>query len=268
MCYNPVCYVPAAFGFEVIDPTMKRIPLDLDDLVRRYRSGTSEKALAEHLQTSRPVIRRRLLEAGISPRNRSAAELMKWSQMSAHKRNAQVAAAHEATRGRPIKLSAKLKGAATRERLCLGTAPMEFKVADALRARGLETVPQQAIGPYNCDLGAFPVAVEIFCGNWHWHGRHMRRSPERIRYILNAGWHLLMIRFAPRERFTDTAADYVVAYVQESRCNPAAVREYRVIQGAGELLTGGSLDDDEFTIKPALRRGLHRARRDDQTTPR
>ena len=127
--------------------------------------------------------------------------------------------------------------------------------ANFLLIEASQPTPQHAIGPYNCDLGAYPVAVEIFGGNWHWSGRHLLRSPERFRYILNAGWHILVLHITRRCPVTIEIADYVAAYVDETRRDPARRREYRVVGRAGELLTAGSVDDDEITIIPTFTSG-------------
>ena len=240
--------------------TVRRHPhrhsLPVQEMARAYVSGLSENALAERYGVDRNVVRRRLIEAGASIRGRSEAEALKWSRMSTAVRKRQVAAAHQAARGRRHTLAEKMLRASVVQAKGLHRSPSEDALGDMLRARGIETIAQQAIGPYNCDLGAAPVAVEVFGGEWHWNGRHLLRTPRRFRYIMKAGWHLLIVHVTPR-RFplTEATADYVAAYVKRMRRQPTARREYRVIRATGELEAAGGVDDEKIAIIPALTLG-------------
>jgi hypothetical protein len=234
----------------------KRVSVPDEEIIRRYKSGESENALAKAYGVNRWVIRLRLIETDTPIRGRHAAEKLKWSRMSAGKRKAQVAAAHKATRGRIPTEEERCKGAQTRQEHQAHVSQTEMELGAMLAARGIRAIPQLAIGRYNCDLGASPVAVEIFGGEWHWCGSHMRRTPERLRYILNAGWHVLMVKIEARRRpLTEATADYVAAYIKKMRRKPSARREYRVIRGAGELLAAGGVDDDEISIVSAFASG-------------
>lgn len=229
---------------------MKRIPLDIDYIVEEYLAGKSEYALANELGVSRNVIRTRLLEADIEPRSHSEAGLVRAAQMTPAERMAQAAAAHEAATGRPKTFEEQCLAALTRQHNRVGISRNERRLAKMLSRRNIIVVPQEAIGPYNCDLGAYPIAVEVYGGNWHWHGHHLERVPERFRYILNAGWHILVVADTQSFPLTEDTADYVAAYIQAARSDPTLRREYRVVWGAGEFTTSGSLDDDEISIEP------------------
>jgi uncharacterized protein (DUF433 family) len=233
----------------------KRLDVPVIELLSRYRAGESEKALSEALGVSRPAIRRRLLEAGITPRDGSASMYLRMAGTTPEQRADLSRAAHDAVRGKRQSDAHRCAIATTRQRLQSGTSPGEMALAEMLAARGIPTVPQQAIGPYNCDLGAYPVAVEVFGGSWHWSGRHILRAPERFRYILNASWDILAVKIEVRRHpLTSATADYVAAYIESARRDPARRREYRVIRGAGETLTAGSADDDDLTLIAALHR--------------
>ena len=235
---------------------MKRLQFDIENLIDAYRDGESMKTISDRIGISRQVIIGRFAERGIHLRGRSEAESLKWSQMSIEHRRSQVAAAHEATRNVPISLEARFARARAVERRAVIKSINEFNLIIMLRERGIEVIPQQAIGPYNCDIGAAPVAVEIFGGNWHWSGRHMQRTPDRFHYILNAGWNTLVVKIETRRYpLVIEAADYVAAYIERIRRDPTGRCEYRVIRGAGETITSGSVDDDEITIIPTLTRG-------------
>lgn len=235
-----------------------RHSLPVDTLVSLYASGISENALAARYGVSRPVIRRRLAEAHVTIRDPLAANRLMMRGRSGEENRRNTEAAHRASRGRHPSLEERMKVARGRQRTGAGASPTEGRLAAMLLDRGIATIAQQAIGPYNCDLGAAPVAVEIFGGDWHWHGRHLLRTPERFRYILNAGWHIIVIHVTIRRHpLTAEAADDVAAFIQQARRDPAARREYRMIRGTGEFVTAGSFDDDPSAIIPTLRRSKH-----------
>lgn len=227
---------------------MKRIALDTNDLVERYNGGESENALSKRYEVSRTVVRRNLVIAGAHIRNQSESESVKWARMTAKQRAVQVSAAHDAARGRIHTEAEKVKRAKRVEELRLHVSESERTLAAMLNERGIDTRPQQAIGIYNCDLGAFPVDIEIWGGNWHWSGEHMERTPRRIHHILNTGWHVLIVNVTKRFPLTDETADYIAAYVKRARRNPSAPREYRVIRSSGQVLASGGAESDHFTI--------------------
>ena len=159
-------------------------------IIRSYRQGMSVLALAIRYGVSRPVISRVLRHANISERSQSEAERVKWSRMTLRQRRRQMAAAHKATRGRHPTMAEQCRRALTVQAKGLHISKAETHLRMMLERRRLHPIPQQAIGPYNCDLGLAPVAVEVFGGQWHWSGPHLLRTPERFRHILNAGWHI------------------------------------------------------------------------------
>lgn len=227
----------------------KRITLDLDELIHLYCNGMSEKALADHYGVSRTAIRHRLIAQDIPRRGQSEAEIVKWQQMSPQKRQTQVAAAHAATLGHPVP---PMRGHRIAETLqARGRMnPTEALLQHLLAARGISTCPQQAIGPYNCDLGAPPVAVECWGGEWHFSGAHARREPQRLRYFFNAGWHAIYIVISIRFPLLARATDDIAAFIEMARSRPSMRREYRMIGGTGELLACGSEDDKHFPLIP------------------
>lgn len=245
--------------------TRWKIAVDDSRVRALYESGESVKSIAASLEVAREVVRKALVREGVHIRGHREAGVLKWSQYTTVQRRAIMSAPHAAVHGKPASMSRKIALARTIEARQLHRSPSEIVLQGMLEARGIHTLPQQAIGPYNCDLGASPVAVEVFGGNWHWHGRHLLVAPERFRYILNAGWHILAVRVTGGRRsepLTDETADYIAAFIQHARRNPALRREYRVIRGTGELIAAGGGDDDEITIIPALRRRSNASRGD------
>jgi len=227
-----------------------RLALPVCEIVALYRTGLSENALAKCFGVSRRAIAARLTAAGVVRRTQSEAERIKWSQMTPTQRRRQIRAAHAAKRGRAVSLETKCKHAITVEKRLLNISPKEIELRHMLLRRGIEVVPQKAIGPYNCDLAAAPVAVEVYGGNWHWYGRHLARTEQRFRYLLDAGWFVYVMVVNQSFPLTGAGADHLVAYIQQVRRNKAARTEYRVVWGAGEFVVSGSADDEHITIIP------------------
>lgn len=225
-----------------------------DSIVARYTSGESCKSIADSFWFDRPTVIRILTDAGISVRGRSEAECVKWSRMTGEQRAAQVSSAHQSVRGMKRGLDELCKRAQSHESSRVRDTAFERHVIDSLSERGVtDIIPQKAIGPYNCDIAAGPVAVEVFSGYWHWHGRHFARTEERFRYIMDAGYDIIVMAISKSHPFTPAVADYFASEVQKARSNPPGVRQYRVIWGAGEFETGGRLDDDHFSIEPPFK---------------
>lgn len=237
-----------------IEPTGVRIDLPTDKIISLYEGGSSENALADKFGVSRNVIRRHLVENGIHIRTQSEAEALKWSQMSEEERKAQVEAAHEAATGREHTFEELCKRAKTRERNASEdyghVSDYEVELRSMLSDRGINTTIQKAIGPYNCDLAASPVAVEVYGGHWHWTGDHLARVDKRFRYILNRGWFIYVIPVTKSYPLTGAVADHVVSYINRIRRNEPSVCEYRVVWGAGKFVTAGSAEDDNISIVP------------------
>ncbi|HXG70686.1 MAG TPA: hypothetical protein VNJ04_08760 [Gemmatimonadaceae bacterium] len=252
MSYNAVANIPTQFSLQIEDFMPPRKHLNTQQLIRDYRAGKSELQIAKDLGVSRAVIRTRLIENAIEPRNRSAAELLKWSRMNRTQRAAQVSAAHAASRGSQYPLTGMERRARTVERLGLHVSEIERRLACQLVANGLDVIHQQAVGPYNCDLGAAPVAVEVFGGNWHFTGRHLARTPKRFRYLMESGWHVLVVHVSNHAPLHPHLPNYIAAYVEAARRNPAMRREYRVVRGAGETIAAGSVEDKNISIEWAL----------------
>lgn len=232
----------------------RRIPLPEDEICARYTAGDSPAILAAAFGVSVMPILRILRERGVQMRSGSESNIIRAQRLTPEQRQQNAAAAHAAKRGRPNAMEALDRAAVTRQARMSGRmSQTEVTIASMLRERGIDSVPQVAIGPYNCDIGAAPVAVEIFGGKWHWHGAHIARSPQRIRHILDAGWHMLAIRIAPvGDPLTEATADYVAAYIQQARSDPSAIRQYRVVRSNGDLIAAGSAQDDDLSIVNAF----------------
>lgn len=98
-----------------------------------------------------------------------------------------------------------------------------------LSDRGIKTIPQKAIGSYNCDLAAFPVVVEVF-GDLALDGSASARAEESTTSF-NQGWSVLMVADTDSFPITNEVADYIASYIEKARTDPAFACEYRVIWG-------------------------------------
>lgn len=226
-----------------------------DDMVAElYTSGLSENAVSKRLGIARTAVRRRLIESGVHIRSQSESETLKWSTMTDEQRAAQTEAAHKATKGRKATFDELCKRAQTCEALGKHGSTYERDVHAMLAARGIDTVPQRAIGPYNCDLAAGSVAVEVWGGHWHWFGYHRRVAEKRFRYIMDHGWCILVLCINKSYPLTAAVADYLAAEIKRLHRHPPDVCQYRMIWGPGQFTTGGRADSDEFTIEPPFAR--------------
>jgi len=239
---------------------LARLPLPIDEIAASYLSGVSEKALADRYGVSRNVIAARLRAAGVSRRTLWEAEQLVHAKRTPEQYRRYVQAAHAAVRGSTRSFEELCMRACTRERKQLHASPQELRLQALLAAQGVRMISQKAIGPYNADLGAFPVAVEVFGGNWHAYGRHATRFADRTRYILDQGWNLVIVWTNNRKRrdeaipISAVAADYIAAFFQESSSDPTIRSQYRVIWGDGQPVPTSGLDLDDIALVPSRRR--------------
>ncbi len=225
---------------------------EIPALYARYVAGESSVDIARSVGCHSAVLRLVFRRAGLAIRSESDAHRTEASRRTATERAARAAAAHDACRGKRQSRGHREKIAVTKERLLSHVGPEEKRVIALLRSRGISAAPQRAFGPYNVDvLAGETVAVEIFGGHWHATGRHLARHSKRVRYLLDAGLHLVVIWIdgAHGDRWI-RGLDEVVALTELARGDPAARRQYRVVWCDGEVVT--RLDDQahDFPAKP------------------
>lgn len=239
-------------------PGSRRIDPPDQKFVNRYLGGESENALASSYGVSRTAMQRWLREAGVERRGVEESQALQRATLTPEERRRKVAAAHDAVRGRPQTEEFRQRVAAGRERVGYGgrSSPGTEVLSELLTERGVEHVREKAVGRYNVDLAfsGVPIAVEVLGGNWHGSKPiHARRTP----YILDRGWVLVFVWDLKRCKIGPAAADYLITLAEEARRDPSLVGQYRVIRGDGELVAGGSVDDDEFPLVPPSVRGLN-----------
>lgn len=228
------------------------------NIVADYLAGMPEYAIARQYGVARNVVRRWLTEAGVQIRGRSEAGQTRQDQLTPEQRSANAAAAHAAVRGVRRSEESCAKTAIARQRAGYGGRPGQGHEAfcSMLEDRGAEYVRELAVGRYNVDvaLSAYPVAVEVLGGNWHSHKAiHRVRTP----YILDRGWNLVFVWDLKRCQISAEAADYVIAFAEQTRIDPPVIGQYRVIRGDGELFAAGHADDDDFPLVRPSVRGLN-----------
>jgi very-short-patch-repair endonuclease len=225
--------------------------VSIAEIISLFSNGIGVNGISERFGVSRAAVGNILKDQGIALRNRSQQQFARMKNATPEQIKALTKSAHDAVRGTKKSRSSQEEFAQTKEARGSGiSSPAEYALASMLKDRGIETVRQKAIGIYNCDLASGTVAVEVFGGNWHWHGNHLARTEKRFNEIMNSGWNILAIAVNASSPLTDAVADYVAAYIQEVGRNPPVTCEYRVIWRAGEFSTGGRLNDENFSIEP------------------
>lgn len=224
--------------------------IDEDKAIAMYADGIGIKGVADALHCSRTKIANVLKKHGVHIRNASEQQQARMDRSTPEQIKHLTAKAHAATAGRKVSIETKRQIALTREKRLFGQSENERRLIDMLSAYGLTCIPQLAVGPYNCDIAIAPVAVEVLGGNWHWTGQHRSRAQERTYYFLNCGWHVLYIVANASSPLTVDTAKYVADFIHFARSNPSIQREYRVVWRAGEDVTRGCLDDDNFAFDP------------------
>jgi very-short-patch-repair endonuclease len=235
--------IASAIGQKVAAKLHDKLGLPDAEIASRYMAGETEHGLAQAFGVNRTTIATCLKAAGVERRTTTEAYALRSRKVPLQARPP-VLKDHPGPYARDLKTrinSAREFEARAAEGMPARSSEAERLLLAELRARGIAVIPQQAVGPYNVDIGAHPVAVEVWGGAWHFSRDHA----ERNRYLLDAGWHLLVVYVDKRSSpLTSGAADYVIAFLEEARRNPSIPREYRVIWGSGELFSSGRLDGD------------------------
>ncbi len=69
---------------------------------------------------------------------------------------------------------------------------------------------------------------------------------------VDAQGQLVVCEGKPLYTYGLDTGNHLVSYIKESRANPSAPREYRVIDCRGNTLSAGRCDDDHISIKPSF----------------
>jgi DNA-binding protein Fis len=232
-------------------PGLRKTDLPIEEIKAMYEGGHSENAVAKHFGVDRGTIRKRLLNAGVSPRTQSEAEQLKWSKMDQQTRANQVKKAHDSIRGRPKTMSSKIAFAKTRERLkydhLIGHGEIEF--IEFLRNKGVGLVHQKAIQCYNVDIAIGNIAVELAAGC----GRYTMFNPKEINRaekLLERGYHVVAVEFDSVHTLIQCAEE-VFSYIKEAGRLKPVDREYWVIRCRAKDYTIVMNNLGQFTSVPS-----------------
>lgn len=251
-------------------------PIDADKLVSMYAGGASLAHCAREFRTRSVTIRTKLEDLGVTVRTRSeqfrmtpsrvvtienieeyAARYLAGEGINRLSIDANVAtgtmskrlrqhgvrirpqsadAAHAAVRGKRQSAEHLRRRAVTNQSRLVHVGPYEVAFVDLLTERGCEFTQQCAIGKYNVDfaLEAPGVAVEIVSGSGK--GNTHRTRPERLKYILDQGWHVVEVMvIAPFEGGpTGGSADYVIALAELTSGQPSGCGHHWMVWGDGK----------------------------------
>lgn len=176
-------------------PAVRRITItDIDELSKSYLSGKTLLELGLERNCSYPVIRKRLVEAGIKMRSFSDVERLKWARMreeSPGQFRKLIGRMSEANKGRKRSMSAKIRKATTCEMLGLHVRRGEKEIADAIRNVGFFVTPQFAVGPYNLDLAISELGIAVEVLGSQWKKSDTAKIRKRTKYILDLGWTII-----------------------------------------------------------------------------
>lgn len=237
-------------GITLRVPANARKNLDSDLIAQLYESGESANALAVRFGVSRSAINRCLRESGIVVRGSSEANKLTASKRSPEEKRLYAQSAHDAVRGKSQSeetLCKRAKGVQRNFRTF--ASPYEADIAEHLTLRGVEFVPQLAVGRYNLDFGISDhIALEVFGGGWHAGGRHALRFSKRSKYLFDRGYTIVICWITLKERFDPSAvADYIVRLRDVLRSDPTTRCKHYVIGANGEPSAIGQSKLDYFT---------------------
>lgn len=226
---------------------MNRINLDTNDIVKLYKSGVSEKAIAERFGCSRGAIRLRLKQSGIICRGRSESMYVRMASLTTEQRKSLTLSAHNAVRGRKRTHQELVKRAKSKEGVILNTSTYERQLCVELVKRGFPFIAQKAVDKYNIDFLIFDtIAFEIFGGGWHFSGGHAIRFRNRDKLLRDSGY-VPVYCVVSHKRFDPIAiCDYLVGLRDILRQNPASRSEQYVIRGSGDTSTTISSKFNDF----------------------
>ena len=229
-----------------LDTDRRGADLDMDEAVRLYRAGTPKRTLAKQFGVSEMCMINRLRKAGIATENRSDACRTRNARMTAEERSANTKAAHDAVRGTKKTHADLCKRAATKARIAKPGSAAEEALGGRLAAMGLPVSFQRAADKYNIDIAVGDsVAVEV--SGRAKKGVNAERIPERVKYLLDAGWALVLV-WARKSQcpISDAAAEYVASLYELVGRDPTARGHYWVIWGDGKLMAERRPYSDEL----------------------
>lgn len=227
---------------------------DIIEFHKAYMSGESTCDIAKRIGCHSSTLRNRFHRMGLPVRDSSESKIVLNAQLSAEARTSRASAAHDAVRGKKHSFEQLCRRAIGVEAAPHNMPSTEQAIYNSLLERGLFIIPQKAVGKYNLDFAVNgTVAVEIYGGGWHAKGSHARRHEERTRYILDAGFHVVIIWTHQLYDARVGAINEIISLLEQTSSNPTMLRQYRVIWCNGDIVHSVNAQDDNFPFKPAFK---------------
>ena len=221
---------------------------NLNDIIKRYKSGVSVNQLSKENGVSRSVISRLLSSNDVQLRSHSESECIKWSNMSEQQRKRQVQKAHEAARGRLVSTAEKMKRAKSAYFNHFKKGLHELEICEILKYKGYQAIIQKNLGIYNIDLSIheFPICIEIQSNN-----HHSLRSPKilkRTKYILNSKKFLLYIIIDQSKNpiLYESIANKIISYLNVLSLDESICGKYAMIGRNGDSFTSTRYNFNDF----------------------
>lgn len=221
--------------------SIRKVNLDIDNIIEQYLNGVSIKQLAKSNGVSRQVIYKRLRDNGIKIRNRSEAMYVRMSNTSPEKRKQLVKKANESRRGKPATEQELANKARAYQKSLHKVGEYEKQVFDFLSNLGYNAIQQQAFKKYNFDIGVGNIAVEVHQCTCN--PITMPYTLNRIVDITHDGINAFYIWVDPRKPIvSDACLSDLVAFIDKSQSDPSFVGQYRVVRGSGKFYATGSFN--------------------------
>ena len=231
--------------------------IDMPAVLAMHAQGVSMLQIAKHFGVTRAPIVKLLRKEGVHIRGQSEAETLKWQTIKATPGGVerQCAAAWEGAR-QPKPVESIIRGAVSHQRSVTRVGRNERELAQALKAHGVDTIPQRALHTYNLDLAvdADRVAVEVLCEGTSY--AHAARHRKKAEDLIDRGWAVVWVLVTDAEQVDGCAQD-VVALLDLFRREPSARGQDWVVRRDGKTAVPNGLKGEHRAPVLASRDRLH-----------
>lgn len=212
-------------------PSANRKDLPGEEIAALYSAGMSELELSRRFECSRTSIRRYLLEQGCNIRGRSEAAFVSASRLSPEFRKQRAKPAQDALRGAKRSKNELIARAVYAEQVGIAhrIGEGEELFDQALSDRGIPFKRQTRVDIYNVDFSVGSVAVELKKGRTSVQNARAEARKGRVKKLIDHGFAVLYVCFES-ERALQAGLEYVIAALHETRRNPPAPGQYRVVR--------------------------------------
>jgi very-short-patch-repair endonuclease len=213
---------------------------NLEQLISDYKRGESVNALSQKTGIERGVLTRRFRLAGVSLRNQSRAEKLKWKQYKGDNERVktQLQKAWNSSRGRTDTYETKVQRANTRHSKQLQIFTFESEIANVLRQKGCNISQQYPVGQFNLDIAFSEIKLAVEITNSGWEGSRRMRECKRAEYILNQGWCILYVKTYNGTGRNKRAVlhlgeitDFIIEFTERVNEDGSLLGKYAVVRG-------------------------------------